>query len=140
MRGDADKLEQILDQSADKRHQVHLSGTIRFHTEYMAGRLYVEVGDTGIGMDEETLERVFRPFERAAQEINSEGFGLGLFITKALVKVLDGSIEVESRPGKGTTFRLSFPLSGKRQKNRENRGASGTICDDTSQTCTGSGR
>ena len=111
MRGDADKLEQILDNLLTNAIKFTLSGTIRFHTEYMAGRLYVEVGDTGIGMDEETLERVFRPFERAAQEINSEGFGLGLFITKALVKVLDGSIEVESRPGKGTTFRLSFPLS-----------------------------
>lgn len=111
VRGDADKLEQILDNLLTNAIKFTLSGTIRFHTEYMAGRLYVEVGDTGIGMDEETLERVFRPFERAAQEINSEGFGLGLFITKALVKVLDGSIEVESRPGKGTTFRLSFPLS-----------------------------
>ena len=111
VRGDADKLEQILDNLLTNAIKFTLSGTIRFHTKYMAGRLYVEVGDTGIGMDEETLERVFRPFERAAQEINSEGFGLGLFITKALVKVLDGSIEVESRPGKGTTFRLSFPLS-----------------------------
>ena len=111
VRGDADKLEQILDNLLTNAIKFTLSGTIRFHTEYMAGRLYVEVGDTGIGMDEETLERVFRPFERAAQEINSEGFGLGLFITKALVKVLNGSIEVESRPGKGTTFRLSFPLS-----------------------------
>lgn len=111
VRGDADKLEQILDNLLTNAIKFTLSGMIRFHTEYMAGRLYVEVGDTGIGMDEETLERVFRPFERAAQEINSEGFGLGLFITKALVKVLDGSIEVESRPGKGTTFRLSFPLS-----------------------------
>ena len=111
VRGDADKLEQILDNLLTNAIKFTLSGTIRFHTEYMAGRLYVEVGDTGIGMDEETLERVFRPFERAAQEINSEGFGLGLFITKALVKVLDGSIEVESRPGKGTTFCLSFPLS-----------------------------
>ena len=108
VRGDADKLEQILDNLLTNAIKFTLSGTIRFHTEYMAGRLYVEVGDTGIGMDEETLERVFRPFERAAQEINSEGFGLGLFITKALVKVLDGSIEVESRPGKGTTFCLSF--------------------------------
>ena len=86
------------------------AGTVRFHTRYAESKLHVEVGDTGIGMDKETLGRVFRPFERAAQDINSEGFGLGLFITKGLVKVLDGSIDVESRPSKGTTFRLTFPL------------------------------
>lgn len=110
VRGDADKLEQILDNLLTNAIKFTPSGTVRFHTGYAEGRLHVEVGDTGIGMDRETLERVFRPFERAAQEINSEGFGLGLFITKGLVKVLDGNIDVESRPGKGTIFRLTFPL------------------------------
>ena len=110
VRGDADKLEQIQDNLLTNAIKFTPSGTVRFHTGYAEGRLHVEVGDTGIGMDRETLERVFRPFERAAQEINSEGFGLGLFITKGLVKVLDGNIDVESRPGKGTIFRLTFPL------------------------------
>lgn len=110
VRGDADKLEQILDNLLTNAIKFTPSGTVRFHTGYAEGRLHVEVGDTGIGMDRETLGRVFRPFERAAQEINSEGFGLGLFITKGLVKVLDGNIDVESRPGKGTIFRLTFPL------------------------------
>lgn len=110
VRGDADKLEQILDSLLTNAIKFTPSGTVRFHTGYAEGRLHVEVGDTGIGMDRETLGRVFRPFERAAQEINSEGFGLGLFITKGLVKVLDGNIDVESRPGKGTIFRLTFPL------------------------------
>ena len=110
VRGDADKLEQILDNLLTNAIKFTPSGTVRFHTGYAEGRLHVEVGDTGIGMDRETLERVFRPFERAAQEINSEGFGLGLFITKGLVKVLDGNIDVESRPGKGTIFRQTFPL------------------------------
>lgn len=110
VRGDADKLEQILDNLLTNAIKFTPSGMVRFHTGYAEGRLHVEVGDTGIGMDRETLDRVFRPFERAAQEINSEGFGLGLFITKGLVKVLDGNIDVESRPGKGTIFRLTFPL------------------------------
>lgn len=61
-------------------------------------------------MDEETLKRIFSPFERAAQNVNSEGFGLGLFLTKGLVKVLNGIIAVESAPGKGSIFKLEFPL------------------------------
>ncbi|WP_455606328.1 ATP-binding response regulator [Bacteroides sp.] len=110
VRGDADKLEQILNNLLTNAIKFTPAGTVCFHTRYAESKLHVEVGDTGIGMDKETLGRVFRPFERAAQDINSEGFGLGLFITKGLVKVLDGSIDVESRPGKGTTFRLTFPL------------------------------
>lgn len=110
VKGDADKLEQVLDNLLTNAIKFTPAGTVCFHTGYAGGKLHVEIGDTGIGMDEETLRRVFRPFERAAQEVNSEGFGLGLFITKGLVKVLDGTLDVESRPGKGSTFRLVFPL------------------------------
>ena len=110
VKGDADKLEQILDNLLTNAVKFTPSGTIGFCTEYTTGKLFVEICDTGIGMDRETVERVFRPFERAAQEVNSEGFGLGLFITKALVKVLDGTIDVKSQPGKGTMFHLMFPL------------------------------
>lgn len=110
VKGDADKLEQVLDNLLTNAVKFTPAGTIRFCTEYTDGKLLVEISDTGIGMDEETVERVFRPFERAAQDVNSEGFGLGLFITKGLVKVLDGSMSVESRPGKGSTFQLVFPL------------------------------
>lgn len=110
VKGDADKLEQVLDNLLTNAVKFTPAGTIRFHTGYADGKLQVEIGDTGIGMDEETVERVFRPFERAAQNVNSEGFGLGLFITKGLVKILDGSIGVESHPGKGSIFRLVFPF------------------------------
>ena len=110
VKGDADKLEQVLDNLLTNAIKFTPAGTVRFHTRYAGGKLHVEIGDTGIGMDKETLKRVFRPFERAAQEVNSEGFGLGLFITKGLVKVLDGTLDVESRPGKGSPFRLVFPL------------------------------
>ncbi len=111
VKGDADKLEQVLDNLLTNAVKFTPAGTIRFRTGYVDGKLQVEIGDTGIGMDEETVERVFRPFERAAQDVNSEGFGLGLFITKGLVKILDGSIDVESHPGKGSIFRLVFPFS-----------------------------
>lgn len=110
VKGDADKLEQVLNNLLTNAIKFTPAGTVRFHTEYTGGKLHVKVGDTGIGMDEETMARVFRPFERAAQDVNSEGFGLGLFITKGLIKVLDGSIDVESQPGKGTVFSLTFPF------------------------------
>lgn len=110
VKGDADKLEQVLTNLLTNAIKFTPKGTIGFYSKYNEGKLHVEITDTGIGMDKETQNRIFAPFERAAQNINSEGFGLGLFLTKGLVKVLDGTIKVESEPGKGSIFNLEFPL------------------------------
>ena len=110
VKGDSDKLEQVLANLLTNAIKFTPSGTISFYSKYLEGKLHIEIRDTGIGMDEETLKRIFSPFERAAQNINSEGFGLGLFLTKGLVKVLNGIITVESAPGKGSIFKLEFPL------------------------------
>ena len=97
-------------QSEHQNSSFVVKGTISFYSKYLEGKLHIEIRDTGIGMDEETQKRIFAPFERAAQNVNSEGFGLGLFLTKGLVKVLNGIITVESAPGKGSIFRLEIPL------------------------------
>lgn len=110
VKGDADKIERVLANLLSNAIKFTLSGSIHFQSEYSGGELRVEIRDTGIGMDEETLKRIFAPFERAAQNINSEGFGLGLFLAKGLVNMLDGSLEVKSDLGKGSVFRLMFPL------------------------------
>ena len=110
VKGDADKLEQVLAKLLTNAIKFTPSGTISFYSKYLEGKLHIEIRDTGIGMDEETQKRIFAPFERAAQNVNSEGFGLGLFLTKGLVKVLNGIITVESAPGKGSIFRLEIPL------------------------------
>ena len=110
VKGDADKLEQVLANLLTNAIKFTPSGTISFYSKYLEGKLHIEIRDTGIGMDEETQKRIFAPYERAAQNVNSEGFGLGLFLTKGLVKVLNGIITVESAPGKGSIFRLEIPL------------------------------
>lgn len=110
VKGDADKLEQVLANLLTNAIKFTPSGTISFYSKYLEGKLHIEIRDTGIGMDEETQKRIFAPFERAAQNVNSEGFGLGLFLTKGLIKVLNGIITVESAPGKGSIFKLEFPL------------------------------
>lgn len=110
VKGDADKLEQVLANLLTNAIKFTSRGNINFHSEYSDGKLRIEIRDTGIGMDEETLKRIFAPFERAAQNVNSEGFGLGLFLTKGLIKVLEGKMDVESALGKGSVFRLELPL------------------------------
>lgn len=68
--------------------------------------------DTGIGMDEDFQQRMFMPFERARNTTDSKiaGAGVGLPISKSLLEVMGGHIEVDSQPGCGTTIQLAFPL------------------------------
>lgn len=74
--------------------------------------LVVKVSDTGIGMSEDFMEKMFSKFERATDtRLNSvSGYGLGLSIVKQLVDLMGGYIDVESELGKGTTFTVKIEL------------------------------
>jgi len=69
------------------------------------------VEDTGIGMNEDHLERLTRPFEQASvgQDRTHEGAGLGLTVVYHLVRLMDGSIDVESALGEGTRVTVMLP-------------------------------
>lgn len=69
------------------------------------------IRDHGIGMDEETLSRIFDRFYQADSSRSKEGVGLGLCLVKRIVDMLGGQIRVHSTPGEGSTFRLRIPLS-----------------------------
>ena len=86
--------------------QIH----IRVAREGSAARFAVE--DHGIGMTEEEQSRLFTQFFRGASDAvrDQPGWGLGLHVTKRLVEVLGGSIDVNSRPGEGSTFSFTQPL------------------------------
>jgi signal transduction histidine kinase/CheY-like chemotaxis protein len=74
-------------------------------------RLIIEVEDTGAGIAPERLAEIFRPFVQGGNQPAAEhkGTGLGLAIVKRLTELMNGSISVESTPGKGSIFRLDFP-------------------------------
>jgi signal transduction histidine kinase len=80
----------------------------------IGGRQYLElaVADTGIGMSEAFRQRLFKPFEQESPATFEKfgGSGLGLSITQNLVKLMDGTINVVSAEGKGTTFTVNLPL------------------------------
>lgn len=73
------------------------------------GRARVEVSDTGIGISEEQLPLIFERFHRADPSRTAGGAGLGLSIAHQIVEAHGGTIEAQSRPGRGSTFTLRIP-------------------------------
>ena len=73
--------------------------------------MIITIADNGIGMSEEFQKHIFEDFERERNSTAShiEGSGIGMGITKKLVELMDGTIEVESKQGKGSTFTVTIP-------------------------------
>ena len=79
--------------------------------------LYFNVYDSGIGISQDNIQNIFESFVQIGKE--QSGAGLGLSITKKLLKVLNGTIEVESKVGQGSTFKIQIPIETS-QKEFEN--------------------
>jgi signal transduction histidine kinase len=77
------------------------------------GYYAISVTDTGIGIEDGDLERLFKPFHQVDSGLSRkyEGTGLGLSICKKLVELMGGSIRVESCQGKGSTFGFTVPVN-----------------------------
>lgn len=88
-------------------------GVISIQASVEDGRAYIAIADTGIGMDEDMLRRLFLPYEQAsASETMIEGgFGLGLSISKQLIELHRGTLEVSSVLGEGSKFTFSLKLA-----------------------------
>ena len=82
-------------------------GTITIRTGAEHESVWLEVTDTGCGMSPETMSRVFDPFFTTKPV--RKGTGLGLSLSYGIVQKHTGRIEVNSTPGKGTTFRVTLP-------------------------------
>ena len=93
-------------------------GTIGVRLRLEGGEAAVEVSDTGIGIGEEDLPRIFERFHKADRSRNraAGGSGLGLAIAKKIVDLHSGSIAVSSRPGEGTVFTVRLQICGKYQE------------------------
>ena len=110
VKGDVDRIEQIINNLIANAIKFTSAGHIGFNVTYMDGTFTMKVSDTGMGMTEDMMKRIYLPFERAANAENSDGYGLGLPIAHGIVTMLGGTINVESELNKGTTFTVTLPL------------------------------
>ena len=120
---DQDKINHILMNLLGNAVKFTPKGKIKLSVKFdkSASALHFAVADTGIGMTRSDAAKIFGGFERSdqAQRKQFEGAGLGLYIVKKLVDLLNGSITVESKKGKGTTFRFSAPVTDFRDSDKK---------------------
>jgi PAS domain S-box-containing protein len=106
--GDDVQIEQVLlNLVMNAQDAMPRGGTLAIATSQDAPHAVLTVSDTGSGMDAATVEHIFDPFFTTKSQL---GTGLGLATAYGIVRQHGGTIDVESRPGEGTTFRVQFPL------------------------------
>ncbi|MBI5048916.1 MAG: PAS domain-containing protein [Deltaproteobacteria bacterium] len=108
---DKDRLEQVIVNLVDNAIKYTNKGTVRVLAEKSDDMLQVNVEDTGIGIPEKDIPRIFERFYRVDKGRSRElgGTGLGLAIVKHIIQGHNGKIWVKSQPGKGTTFSFTIP-------------------------------
>lgn len=119
---DENRLQQILYNLVGNAIKFTKTGTVTvaasFSSEHDPPQVSIWVTDTGIGISKDIQDRIFEAFEQgdASTEREFGGTGLGLAVTRQLVELHGGVLEVESIPGEGSTFRFNLPVSGEPAK------------------------
>ncbi len=107
---DAVRFEQVVVNLLDNAIKFSPSGgTVTTRLRGEDGELRLEVSDQGIGIAPDRVMRIFERFYRAHDDRGIGGLGLGLYISKQIVELHGGQIEVSSEPGRGTTFTVTIP-------------------------------
>ncbi len=110
--GSITRLQQVfLNLFMNARDAMPQGGMLEVRTAAQNGSVEIEVTDTGSGISPEHLHRIFDPF--FTTKATGRGTGLGLSVSYGIIKEHAGKVDVRSTPGKGTSFRLEFPVARK---------------------------
>ncbi|HEX5113388.1 MAG TPA: response regulator, partial [Saprospiraceae bacterium] len=112
---DENRLQQVFQNLVANAIKFTKAGSIVLDAKEKNGMLMISVSDTGIGIEKEKQDIIFKEFEQADGSVGREfgGTGLGLSISKYLVELHGGTIGVESSPGVGSTFSFTLPIAPK---------------------------
>ncbi|WP_243301095.1 ATP-binding protein [Geothrix oryzisoli] len=111
--GDPDRLRQVFTNLVGNAIKFTESGSVAISAETVGERFLVRIADTGIGMTEEDLGRLFKPFQQVDGSISRRfgGTGLGLAISQRFMGLMKGHIRATSRKGEGSVFVVEMPLA-----------------------------
>ena len=126
-RSDAFRIKQIVNNLVGNAIKYTDKGEVRVGVSIANRQLSISVKDTGCGMTPNELQTVFNAFTRLPDAQGKEGVGLGLTITREIVTLLGGEINMQSAKGKGSTFTVSLPVKivtnqGVHQQNKQTKG------------------
>ena len=122
VRSDPNLLVEIIQNFVSNAIRYTDVGSVRMGCEILDGICVLKVVDTGIGIDENQRDEIFREFHQIRDGSgNQEGFGLGLAIVKRMADLLGHEIQVESQTGKGSEFAVHVPLVGTLSEDSGNR-------------------
>jgi PAS domain S-box-containing protein len=110
-RWDRMRLEQVLTNLIANALKYGVGKPVEIHVTASGGQAHWSIRDQGIGIAPEDLERIFGRFERAVPTRQYGGLGLGLYISREIVRAHGGDIRVESQPGQGARFTAELPLA-----------------------------
>ena len=105
------KIKQIIINLVSNAVKYTTKGEVELKADVTGNRLMIEVNDTGAGIPEEELDNIYNPFMRVKNNSNlANGSGLGLFVIKGIIELLDGNINASSEVGKGTSISITIPV------------------------------
>ncbi len=109
VRGNMGQLQQVfVNLFVNAAHAMAKGGVLKISSEVTDYHIFIEISDTGCGMEEQVIDNIFTPFF-TTKEVGS-GTGLGMSISMAILKAHHAAVTIESEPDVGTTFNLVFPI------------------------------
>ncbi|MCR8630549.1 ATP-binding protein [Paenibacillus radicis (ex Xue et al. 2023)] len=119
---DENRLIQILFNLLHNAVKFTNEGTVKVEAVIREGKAHISIEDTGIGMNDETIQRIFQPYEQGNFGAGAVGgLGLGLSIVRQLVELHGGTIEAHAAPGQGSVFTFTLPLVEEAPETRERK-------------------
>ncbi|WP_159636318.1 ATP-binding response regulator [Sphingobacterium composti Ten et al. 2007 non Yoo et al. 2007] len=105
------RLRQIISNLISNAIKYTKKGSVKVVSQIINDKITIDVIDTGIGIEEQKIDQVFRKYYTVDGDKSKVGFGLGLHISQLLAKQIGGKLSVKSQFGKGSTFTLQIPLN-----------------------------